>query len=196
MPRTCVLSYISGRQLSSEYGIITQGTVAVGGLHGTIVPGSWRCGDAYRCFRRKITLNNVAQTKRPAKVHLSQIYVPRLYRKWIIYWRSAVDQSACPCLGSQSVDEKRIYLVSDSRGPYSCQQSYLLLFGITSPTHSFIPGLKPSFSVNPLHCSPSFLLLQDSLHGFPRLFIVISEHICFVLLVFLFLHFLVVGSVR
>jgi len=36
---------------------------------------------------------------------------------------------------------------------------------------------------------------QDSLHGFPRLFTVISEHICFLLLVFLFLHFLVVGSV-
>jgi len=33
-------------------------------------------------------------------------------------------------------------------------------------------------------------------HGFPRLFTVISEHICFLLLVFLFLHFLVVGSVR
>jgi len=31
-------------------------------------------------------------------------------------------------------------------------------------------------------------LLQDSLHGFPRLFTVISEHICFLLLVFLFLH--------
>ena len=25
-----------------------------------------------------------------------------------------------------------------------------------SPTHSFIPGLKPSFSANPSHCSPSF----------------------------------------
>ena len=29
--------------------------------------------------------------------------------------------------------------------------------------------------------------LEDSLHGFPRLFTVISEHICFLLLVFLFL---------
>ena len=38
-----------------------------------------------------------------------------------------------------------------------CQQSYLLLLGIPSPTHSFIPGLKPSFSANPSHCSPSFL---------------------------------------
>ena len=36
------------------------------------------------------------------------------------------------------------------------QQSYLLLFGIPSPTHSFIPGLKPSFFANPSHRSPSF----------------------------------------
>ena len=44
---------------------------------------------------------------------------------------------------------------------------------------------------------PFLFLLQDSLHGFPRLFTVISEHICFLLFSFsLFLHFLVVGSVR
>jgi len=45
---------------------------------------------------------------------------------------------------------------------------------------------------------PFLFLLQDSLHGFPRLlvFTVISEHICFLLLVFLFLYLLVVGSVR
>ena len=68
---------------------------------------------------------------------------------------------------------------------------------IPSPTHSFFPGLKPSFSANPSHCSPSFLLLKYLLHGFPGLFIVISGHICFLLFVFfLFLHFLVVGSVR
>ena len=36
-----------------------------------------------------------------------------------------------------------------------CQQSYLL-FGIPSSTHSFIPVLKPPFSANPSHCSPSF----------------------------------------
>ena len=52
------------------------------------------------------------------------------------------------------------------------------------PTHSFTPGLKPSFSANPSHCSPSFLLLKYLLHGFPGLFTVISEHICFLLLVF------------
>ena len=60
---------------------------------------------------------------------------------------------------------------------FICQQSYLLLFGIPSPTHAFIPGLKPSFSANPSHCSPSFLLLKYLLCGFPGLFIVISEHI-------------------
>ena len=60
----------------------------------------------------------------------------------------------------------------------------------------FHSRLKPSFSANPSHCSSSFLLLKYSLRGFPGLFTVISEHICFLLLVFLFLHFLVVGSVR
>jgi len=80
---------------------------------------------------------------------------------------------------------------------FICQQSYLLLFGTPSPTHSFIPCLKPSFTANPSHCSPSFLLLKYSLHGLPRLFTVITEHICFLLSVFLvFLHFLVVSSVR
>ena len=40
-------------------------------------------------------------------------------------------------------------------------------------------------------------LQGELLRGFPRLFTGISEHICFLLLVFfLFLHFLVVGSVR
>ena len=32
-----------------------------------------------------------------------------------------------------------------------------ILFGIPSATHSFFPGLKPSFSTNLSHCSPSFL---------------------------------------
>ena len=67
---------------------------------------------------------------------------------------------------------------------------------IPSPTHSSIPGLKPSFSANPSHRSPSFILLKYSVRGFPGLFTVISEHICFLLSVFLFLHSLVVGSVR
>ena len=80
------------------------------------------------------------------------------------------------------------HLTVESYTVFICQQSYLLLFGILSRTHSFIPGLKPSFSANPSHCSPSFLL-KYSLHRFPGLFTVISEHICFLLLVFLFLQF-------
>jgi len=47
-----------------------------------------------------------------------------------------------------------------------------------------LSGLKPSFSTNLSHCSPSFLLLKYLLRGFPGLFTVISEHICFLLLVF------------
>ena len=68
-----------------------------------------------------------------------------------------------------------------------------------SITHSLFHSRlkKPSFSANPSHGSPSFLFLKYSLRGFRGLFTVISEHICFLLFVFfLFLHFLVVGSVR
>jgi len=43
---------------------------------------------------------------------------------------------------------------------FICQQSYLLLIGIPSPTHSFFPFLKPSFSANPSHCSPSFFFFR------------------------------------
>jgi len=49
------------------------------------------------------------------------------------------------------------HLTVESHTVFFCQQSYLLLFGIPSPTHSFFPGLKPSFSTNLSHCSPSFL---------------------------------------
>ena len=49
------------------------------------------------------------------------------------------------------------HLTVESYTVFICQQSYLLLFGIPSPTHSFFPGLKPSFSTNLSHCSPFFL---------------------------------------
>ena len=52
------------------------------------------------------------------------------------------------------------HLTVESYTVFICQQSYLLLFRIPPPIHSFIPGLKPSFSANPSHCSPSFLLLR------------------------------------
>ena len=32
----------------------------------------------------------------------------------------------------------------------------LIIISFPSPTHSFTPGLKPSFSANPSHCSLSF----------------------------------------
>ena len=46
---------------------------------------------------------------------------------------------------------------------------------IPSPPHSFIPGLKPSFSANLSHRRFPFLL-QDRLSGFPGLFTDTSEH--------------------
>jgi len=80
------------------------------------------------------------------------------------------------------------HLTEQSYTVFICQQSYKLLFGIPSPTHSFITGLKPSFSANPTYCSHSFLLLKYSLGLYvdsrAGLFTVISEHICFLLLVF------------
>ena len=48
----------------------------------------------------------------------------------------------------------------------------------SSPHHSFIPGLKLSFSASPSHRSLLFLFL-DCLHGFFGLFTDTSEPICF-----------------
>jgi len=39
--------------------------------------------------------------------------------------------------------------------------SLLIIISFPSPTHSFIPGLKPSFSENPSHCSFSFFFRTD-----------------------------------
>ena len=59
----------------------------------------------------------------------------------------------------------------------------LIIISIPSPTHSFIPDLKPSFSANPSLSSLPFLL-QGCLHGFPGLFTDTSEHIRFLLFSF------------
>jgi len=56
------------------------------------------------------------------------------------------------------------------------------------PLHSFIPGLKPSFSTGPSHRSLPFLL-QDWLRGFPGLFTDTSEHIRFLVFTFSVFHF-------
>jgi len=89
------------------------------------------------------------------------------------------------------------HLTVESYTVFICQQSYLLLFGILSPTHSFIPGLKlfffcKSFPLQPFLSSILNIHYMDSPDCL--LFTVIFEHICSLLLVFLFLHFLVVGS--
>jgi len=55
--------------------------------------------------------------------------------------------------------------------------------------HQSVVGSAHCILCKSLLPQPFLFLLQDSLHGFPRLFTVISEHICFLLLVFLFLHF-------
>jgi len=59
----------------------------------------------------------------------------------------------------------------------------LIIISIPSPPHSFIPGLKPSFSANPSHRSLPFLL-RDWLHGFPGLFTDTFEYIRFLLFLF------------
>ena len=64
------------------------------------------------------------------------------------------------------------HLTVESYTVFICQQSYLLLFGIPSPTHSFFPGLKPFFlQIFPTVALP-FFLLKYLLHGFPGLFTV------------------------
>jgi len=72
-----------------------------------------------------------------------------------------------------------------------------ILYGLYLPTvilyFHFHSRLKTFLFCKSFPPQPFLFLLQDSLHGFPRLFTVISQHICFVLLVCLFLHFLVVG---
>jgi len=87
------------------------------------------------------------------------------------------------------------HLTVESYTIFICQQSYLLLSGIPSPIHSFIPGLKPSFSANPFHRSPSFFFFRIHYMDSPDCLLLFLS-ICFILFVFLFLHFLAVGSVR
>ena len=74
-----------------------------------------------------------------------------------------------------------------------CQISYLLLLGISLPTHSFIPDLKPSFSANPSHRSPSFLFFGIHYMIPPDCLLLLLSTSVFT---FLLLRFLVVGSVR
>jgi len=64
----------------------------------------------------------------------------------------------------------------------------LIIISFPSPTHSFVPGLKPSFSANPSHRRLSFSS-SGLTTWIPQTFTVISEHIRFYFLVFLFYTF-------
>jgi len=63
----------------------------------------------------------------------------------------------------------------------------LIIISFPSPALSFIPGLKPSFSANPSHCSLFFFFRTD--YMIPETFTVTCEHIRFYFLVFLFYTF-------
>ena len=80
----------------------------------------------------------------------------------------------------------------------SCLSSFLQFYcrhfsSVKTPTHSFFPGLKPSFSTNLSHCSPSFLFYLNIYYmdSPDCLLLFLAGHICFLLLVFFcfFLHF-------
>jgi len=71
----------------------------------------------------------------------------------------------------------------------------LIIIGIPSPTHSFIPGLKPSFSANLSHHSLSFF--SSGLTAWiPQTVYCYFWAYLFLLLSFSVLHFLVVGSMH
>ena len=64
----------------------------------------------------------------------------------------------------------------------------IIIISIPSPTHSFIPDLKPSFSANPSHRSLSSSSSKLTT-WIPKTFTVTSEHVRFYFLVFLFYTF-------
>ena len=68
--------------------------------------------------------------------------------------------------------------------------------GIPSPTHSFTLGLNHSFSANPPYRTLSFFSFRFHHMDFPDCLLLLLAYPSFYFLVFLFLHFLVVRSVR
>jgi len=67
---------------------------------------------------------------------------------------------------------------------------------IPSPTHSFTLGLNHSFSANPPYRTLSFFSFRFHYMDFPDCLLLLLAYPSFYFLVFLFLHFLVVGSVQ
>ena len=73
----------------------------------------------------------------------------------------------------------------------------LIIMGIPSPTHSFTLGFNPYFSANPPYRSLSFFFFRIHYMDFPDcLLLLLSISVSLLFSFFLFLHFLVVGSVR
>jgi len=71
----------------------------------------------------------------------------------------------------------------------------LIIIGIPSPSHSFIPGLKPSFSAYPSQ-KPFFFFFRIHYVDSPDCYCYFLAYSVFYCLVFLFLHCLVVVSVQ
>ena len=73
---------------------------------------------------------------------------------------------------------------------------HVLMLSSPSPTHSFIPGLKPSFSANPSHRSLSFFFFRiHYMNSSDCLPLLLRTSVCIFLNFFSVLHFSVVGSV-
>ena len=70
----------------------------------------------------------------------------------------------------------------------------LIITSFPSPTLSFIPDLKPSFSANPSDCSLSFSSSRTDYMDSHRLLLLLLS-ISVLLFSFSVLHFLVVGTV-
>jgi len=75
------------------------------------------------------------------------------------------------------------------------QTVILIIISFPSPTLSFIPDLKPSFSAKPSHCSLSFSS-SGLTTWFPRLLLLLLSISVFLLFSLSVLHFIVVVSVR
>ena len=115
--------------------------------------------------------------------------------KWQISWDSAAESGRSEII-NRLVAELIISITDNMHFcRWLCIFAYYYYYYYSITPHSFIPGLKPSFSANPFHRSLPFLL-QDWLHPFPGLFTDTSEHILLLLFSCPVFHFLVVGSVR
>ena len=106
-------------------------------------------------------------------------------------WRASSNHGASPVVAFT------VEYFSHETGQVSCVCVILIIMGIPSPTHSFTLGLNPYFSANPPYRSLSFFFFRTHYMDFPDcLLLLLSISVSLLFSFFLFLHFLVVGSVR